>query len=136
MRLQRELGERRVLASGHVADDDKGGALHPLGFNELRQAGEGTTQHAHAGASGVLDHRHRHLAELLGQLRIVLQQLQQPDRARQAGLAAADDRDADLDPLVLLEQAADTLEANRATLIGLAVREAGKSLPKCRRRGA
>ena len=49
----------------------------------------------------LLDHRDRHLAELLGQLRVVLEQLEQPDRAREPGLAAADDRDADLDPLVL-----------------------------------
>ena len=49
----------------------------------------------------LLEHGHRHLPERLHQLRIVLQQLQQPDRAREPGLAAADDRDADLDPLVL-----------------------------------
>src|SRR5262245_2678022 len=49
----------------------------------------------------LLDHRHRNLAELLGQLGIVLEQLQQPDRACEPGLAAADDRHADLDPLVL-----------------------------------
>ena len=49
----------------------------------------------------LLEHGHRHLAERLHQLRVVLEQLQQPDRAREPGLAAADDRDADLDPLVL-----------------------------------
>src|ERR1700709_1548231 len=32
---------------------------------------------------------------------VAREQLQQPDRAREPGLAAADDRDADLDPLVL-----------------------------------
>ena len=54
-----------------------------------------------AGDLALLEHRHRHLAERLHQLRVVLEQLQQPDRAREPGLAAADDRDADLDPLVL-----------------------------------
>ena len=54
-----------------------------------------------AGDAALLDHRHRHLAERLGQLGIVLEQLQEPDRAGQAGLSPADDRHADLDPLVL-----------------------------------
>ncbi len=54
-----------------------------------------------AGDAALLDHRDRHLAERLGQLRVVLEQLQQADRAGHARLAAADDRDADLDPLVL-----------------------------------
>jgi len=54
-----------------------------------------------AGDAALLDHRDGHLAERLGQLGIVLEQLEQADRARHAGLAAADDRDADLDPLVL-----------------------------------
>ena len=53
-----------------------------------------------AGDAALLDHRDRHLAEALGHLLVVGQQLQQPDRARHPGLAAADDRDADLDPLV------------------------------------
>ena len=54
-----------------------------------------------AGHLALLDHGHRHLAELLGQLRVVLEQLQQPDGAGEPRLPAADDRDADLDPLVL-----------------------------------
>ena len=53
------------------------------------------------GDAALLDHRHGHLAERLRQLGVVLEQLQEPDRAGHAGLAAADDRDADLDPLVL-----------------------------------
>ena len=51
-----------------------------------------------------------HLAELLHQLGIVAEQLQQPVGAGEAGGAAADDRDADLDPLVLgVELALDEL---------------------------
>ena len=53
------------------------------------------------GRLALLDHRDRDLAELLGQLGLVLEQLQQLDRAGEPGRAAADDRDADLDPLLL-----------------------------------
>ena len=65
-----------------------------------------------AGDLALLDHRHRHLAELLGQLGLVLEQLHQLDRAGEPGRAAADDRDADLDPLVLgIGRRADELRA-------------------------
>ena len=53
-----------------------------------------------AGDFALLDHRDRDFAELLGQLRLVLEQLHQFDRAGEPGGPAADDRDADLDPLV------------------------------------
>src|SRR5581483_1984868 len=49
----------------------------------------------------LLDHRHRHLAQPLAQLRLPLEELHDPDRAGEAGRAGADDRDPDLDPLVL-----------------------------------
>ena len=49
----------------------------------------------------LLDHRNRDLAQLLSQLGFVLEQLHQPDRAGEPGRAATDDRDADLDPLLL-----------------------------------
>ncbi len=54
-----------------------------------------------SGDFALLDHGHRDFAQLLGQLRLVLEQLHQLVRAGQAGGAAADDRDADLDPIVL-----------------------------------
>ena len=58
----------------------------------------------------LLDHRDRDLAELLHRLRVVGQQLQQAVGAGEPGGAAADDRDADLDPLVLaVEPALDEL---------------------------
>ena len=61
-------------------------------------------------ALGLLDHRDRHLAEALARLRILGQQREQPVRAGEPGGAAADDRDADLDPLVLsVELAPDQL---------------------------
>ena len=48
----------------------------------------------------LLDHRDRDLAELLGQLRLALQELQNAVRAGEPGRAAADDDDADLDTLL------------------------------------
>ena len=54
-----------------------------------------------AGHAALLDHGHGHLPERLGQLGVVLEQLQQADGAGQAGLAPAHDGHADLDPLVL-----------------------------------
>ena len=59
---------------------------------------------------GLLDHRDRHLAQALQHLLVVGEQLEQPVRAGQAGGAAADDRHADVDPLVLgVELALDEL---------------------------
>src|SRR5207344_10143 len=49
----------------------------------------------------LLDHRDRNFAELLGQLGLVLEQLHQLVGAGEPGGPAADDRDADLDSLVL-----------------------------------
>ena len=48
----------------------------------------------------LLEHRDRHVAEPLGDLRVLLEQLPEPDRAREPGGPGADDEDADLDPLV------------------------------------
>ena len=54
----------------------------------------------------LLDHRDRHFAEALHRLRIVAEQLQQAVGAGEARGAAADDRHADLDQLVLGVEAA------------------------------
>ncbi len=70
--------------------------------------------------------RDRHLAEPLGQLGIVGEELAEPDRRRESRRAAADDRDADVDALVLgrlggrdhareLERAAGTRRERRAS---------------------
>jgi hypothetical protein len=48
----------------------------------------------------LLDHRDRHLAEKLCQLGLVFEKSHEPVGAGQAGWAGADDRDADLDPLI------------------------------------
>src|SRR5437899_936714 len=53
-----------------------------------------------AGLLALLEHRDRHLAEPLRQLRLLFDQLAEPDRTSEAGRACADDEDADLDPLV------------------------------------
>ncbi len=61
----------------------------------------------------LLDHRDRHLAELLHRLRIVGQQLKQPVGAGEPSSAPADDRNPDLDPLVLaVQRALDELLPN------------------------
>ena len=52
------------------------------------------------GDFALLDHRDRDFAELLGQLRLVLEQLHQFVGAGEPGGATADDRDADLDPIL------------------------------------
>jgi hypothetical protein len=54
------------------------------------------------GACGLalLDHRHRDLTQALGELRLTIEQLHQPDRTGEAGRTAAHDRHPDLDPLV------------------------------------
>ncbi len=53
-----------------------------------------------AGLLALLDHRHGHVAELLGERGALLEQLAEPDGAGEPGGAAPDDQDADLDPLV------------------------------------
>ena len=53
-----------------------------------------------AGLLALVDERDRHLAEPLGRRRVLLEQLAEPDRAREPRRAAADDQDADLDALV------------------------------------
>src|SRR5262249_5716628 len=54
-----------------------------------------------AGLLALLEHGDRHVAELLRQLRVLADELAEPDRACEAGRACARDEDADLDPLVL-----------------------------------
>src|SRR5262249_40562114 len=54
-----------------------------------------------SGRLALLDQGDRHLAELLGQLGLVLEQLHEPDRAGEAGRPAADDRHTHLDALLL-----------------------------------
>ena len=73
----------------------------------------------------LLDDRHRHLAERLEQLLVVGQQRQQAVGARQARRAAADDRDADLDQLVLVVEAVLDELARRI--------DRGRELRRCRR---
>ena len=48
----------------------------------------------------LLEHCDRHVAEPLAHVRVLLEQLAEPDRAREPARPRADDRDADLDPLV------------------------------------
>ena len=52
------------------------------------------------GLLALLDERDRHLAELVRDLRVLLEKLAEADRAGETCRAAAHDQDADLDPLV------------------------------------
>ena len=73
-----------------------------------------------AGLLALLHERDRHLAEPLGHVGMLLHQLAEPDRAREPGRAAADDQDADLDPLVhRVGRLADELaRAERRRVVG------------------
>ena len=105
-RLQRERflrGEEVGRVLRHLLVDRR-----PIARVEVReQPGHrrgidvGPGEQVRAGDFALLDHRHRDFAELLGQLRLVLEQLHQFDRAGEPGGPAADDRDADLYPLIL-----------------------------------
>src|SRR5262245_49113655 len=74
----------------------------PVAEQPPQRAGidDGPGQQVRAGGLALLDQRDRNVAQPLGGLGGVLQQLPEPDRARQPGGAAADDQDADLDALV------------------------------------
>ena len=65
-----------------------------------------------AGLLALLEHRDRHVAEPLGELRRVLEQLAEPDRAGEPGRPGADDQDADLDPSGSPGAATNSAESN------------------------
>ena len=121
----RALGGRRHVDGLLVDLAEREALLAPL---LARQVGEELLQRprAHDGAREVvpaaglrlLDDRDGDLAEALHRLRVVGQQLQQPVGRGQAGRAAADDGDADLDALVLavelaLDELADRVDGRR-----------------------
>ena len=77
---------------------------------ESRRAHHRAGQVVRAARLALLDHRHRHLAEALHQLRVVARAAAAAGSRRPARRAAADDHDADVDPLVLgVELALDEL---------------------------
>ena len=90
-RLTRDLAVRREV-------------LHPEARAE--EAAQRSRVHDRAGEQvrtgllALLEHGDRNVAELLRQLRVLLEQLAEPDRTGEAGRACTDDEHADLDPLV------------------------------------
>ena len=90
-----------LLINGPV----EGHFVQPLASGEepLQRAwiDDGAGEQVRACLLPLLDHGDRHLAEALGDPGRVLQELPEPDRAREPGRARADDHDPDLDPLVL-----------------------------------
>ena len=109
-----EVGRRRLQRDRRLRGEEVGGVLghllvdrRPIARVHVREeAGHrrgvdvGAGEQVRAGDFALLDHRDRDFAELLGQLRLVLEQLHQLVRAGEARRAAADDRHPDLDPLV------------------------------------
>ncbi len=109
-----EVGRRRLQRERFLRGEEVGGVLRhllvdrrPLARVQIgEEAGHrrgvdvGAGEQVGAGDFPLLDHGDRDFAELLGQLRLVLEQLHQFDRAGEPGGTAADDRDADLDPVV------------------------------------
>src|SRR5207237_9269984 len=61
---------------------------------------DGAREEVRTGLLALLEHRDRHVAESLGELGRLLEQLPEADRAGEPGRPRADDQDADLDPLV------------------------------------
>jgi hypothetical protein len=66
---------------------------------EAARVDDGSGDEVRADALPLLEHGNRHLAEALGGLGRVLQQLAEPDRAREPRRAGADDQHADVDAL-------------------------------------
>ena len=105
-RLERDRALRvRQQVDGVLLDGPVG---RPVALVEVREqlahrrrVHHRARQQVRARALALLDERHRHLAERLHQRLVLGEQLRQPDRAGEAGRAAADDHDADLDALVL-----------------------------------
>ena len=78
-------------------------------------------------------HRDRRLAERLRRRRILGQELSEPDRAGDAGRAAADEQHADVDPLVLarLGRRNEFAHPDRGWIVGGAARHGGQdTLPR------
>ncbi len=59
-----------------------------------------TREKVRAGLLSLLEHRHRHVAESLPNLGLLLEELAEPDCAREPAWAPSDDQHSDLDPLV------------------------------------
>jgi hypothetical protein len=105
-RLERD----RALAVGQQVDGVPvdGAVAGPVVLGQVgeerlhrRRPHHGAREQVRAGALALLDERHRHLAQRLGERLVLGQQLGQPDRTGEARRPAADDHHADLDALLL-----------------------------------
>ena len=92
----------RLLAHLAVAAGERSDLLARQQVAERGRVDDGAGQQVRADHPALVEHGDRRVAELLGGRRVGLQQLRQPQRSGQAGGAAADEADADVDPLVLL----------------------------------
>ncbi len=87
---------RDRTVSGNVLDP------HPVAEEPPKRPGvdDHPREKMRARMSALLGHRQRHITEELGGLRVLLEELPEPDRAGEPGRAGADHEHADFDPLV------------------------------------
>ena len=88
--------------AGHLAVRREVRRLEPAAeeLAQRRRVQHRAGQQMRARLLALLEHRDGNVAEPLADVRMLLEQLPEPDRAREPSRPRADDRDADLDPLV------------------------------------
>ena len=91
-RLVLDPSEERHLRRAHAPLEERA---------QRARVDDRAREQVRAGLLALLQHRDRHVAEPLGELRRLFQQLPEPDRAGEPRRPRAHDQDADLDPLVL-----------------------------------
>ena len=107
-RRRRRDPERRAARqdvhrfAGHLAVRREVGRLEPPAeeLAQRRRVQHRAGQQVRARLLALLEHRDGNVAEPLADVRMLLEQLAEPNRAREPARPRADDRDADLDPLV------------------------------------
>ena len=92
----------RLLAHLAVAAGQRPDLLAGQQVAQRGRVDYGAGQQVRADDAALVEQGDRRVAQLLGGRRVGLQQLCQPQRAGQAGGAAADEAHADVDPLILL----------------------------------
>ncbi len=89
LRVDRAVGRDVLDPDGRSQEPSQGARID-----------HGPGEKMRAGLLPLLEHGDRHVAESLGDVGVLLEQLPQPDRAGEPGRPGADDQDADLDALV------------------------------------
>ena len=122
MRYARRFVRKYTRLVLHAVEERHVGRCAPA--REEAPQGDGVDDRAReqvrARLRALVQHGDRHLAEPLGEGRRLLDELAQPDRAREPGRAGADDEHSDLDPLVgWIGRLGDRLgRRNRRSVVG------------------